>query len=438
MKKKILSALLAALMVFGFAACGSSPEPAATPDPEPNTQEPAGSASTEPPAAGGDAVKLTMGIWDVNQEPGMKEMVAKFTEQNPNITVEVQVTPWDEYWTKMEAAATGGAMPDVFWMHTNEFSKYAGNDMLMPLDDVVGDVMGNFPESLVSLATYSDGTLYGVPKDFDTIAMGYNKELFDAAGVDYPSDGWTWDDFLTAAKAISALDDQTWGFLAPLEDQVGYLPWIYQAGGNVLDGKEVGIDSPEAQKGLQFYVDLINKEKVSPTLAELTDTHFMGFFQSGRAGMVLIGSWQMSAYADNDDIKDIFDLAVLPKDVRNATMINGLSFGGSAKTEHPEEVKSLLQFLAGEEAQTLQAESGTAISAFDGTSEKWLAKYPQYNVNTFLEMTDYAFAVPTSNTKSKWGETMTEMVKKMLMNEISVEDGTAVIADEMRELLATE
>ena len=381
-------------------------------------------------------VKLTMGIWDVTQQPGMEKMVEKFTEMNPTISVEVQVTPWDEYWTKMEAAATGGAMPDVFWMHTNEFAKYAGNDMLMPLDDVIKT--DKFSEALVSLATYSNGILYGVPKDFDTIALGFNKELFDAAEIAYPDETWTWETFLDAAQKLTNAETNTWGFLAPLEDQVGYLPFVYQAGGSVIENKTSNIDSKESKAGLQFYVDLINKEKVSPTLAELTDTHFMEIFQAGRAGMALVGSWHMGSYTSNEDFKGKFDIAPLPKDVRQATMINGLSFAGSAKTEHPEEVKVLLQFLASEEAQTIQAESGTAISAFEGTSEKWIGTYPDYNVKVFLDSEAYAFPVPTSNTKSKWGNTMTEMIKKMMMDEMTVEEGTAVIAQNMNELLASE
>lgn len=440
MKKKMLSAILVGMLtIISLVACGK--QPAAAPATEQAATEQAAATEKETTATAatdsGKQVTLTMGIWDVNQEPGMKAMTEKFMEENPNIKVEVQVTPWDEYWTKMEAAATGGAMPDVFWMHTNEFIKYASNDMLMPLDEVIGDGFQNFPEGLTSLSMYG-GVHYGVPKDFDTIALLYNKELFDKAGIAYPDDTWTWDTMLEAAKKITDQSNGIYGFLAPLEDQVGYLPWIYQAGGTVIDGKKSGINSAEAIRGLQFYTDLILKEKVSPTLAQMTDTHYVSIFQSGKAGMCLVGSWQLGAYAANEDIKDKFDMAVLPQDKQRATMINGLSFAGSTKTEHPEEVKLLLKYLASEPAQTLQAELGTAISAYNGTGEKWIQTYPQYNSKIFLDMKEYAYPVPTSNTKSKWGEVVTEMVKKMLMGEIDVKGGTLVIAEEMDKLLATE
>ncbi|MFV0343072.1 MAG: ABC transporter substrate-binding protein [Anaerocolumna sp.] len=429
MKKKLLSLVLTGICILSLAACSKSNPPEQISD----------TSNTEKTENTSEPVNLTLGIWDVNQKTGMEKMMEDFTSKNPNIKVEVQVTPWDEYWTKMEAAATGGVLPDVFWMHTNEFAKYAGNGMLMPLDNIITkEEQANYSEGLVSLATYSDGTLYGVPKDFDTIALMYNKELFDAAGVSYPDDTWTWDTLLDAAKKITNPETKTYGFLAPLEDQVGYLPWIYQAGGTVLENKKSGINSPEAIRGLQFYTDLILKEQVSPTLAEMSDTHFMSIFQSGRAGMCLIGSWQLATYAGNEDINDKFDLAVLPKDKERATMINGLSFAGNAKTDHKQEVETLLKYLGSEEAQIIQAESGTAISAFHGTSEKWLGTYPQYNTKVFLDMVEYATPVPTSNTKSKWNEVVTDMIKKMLMGEISVEEGTTVIAENMDKQLAKE
>lgn len=437
MRKKILSMVMAGACALSLAACqsGDGNETVVSAESE-QTESLAGK---ETKAAGEKAVNLTLGIWDVNQKPGMEQMVAAFTEKNPNIQVEVQVTPWDEYWTKMEAAATGGVLPDVFWMHTNEFTKYAGNNMLMPLNDLITkDNLSHFPEGLISLATYSDGVLYGVPKDFDTIALLYNKELFDKAGITYPDETWTWDTLLEAAKKITDPAAKVYGFLAPLEDQVGYLPWIYQAGGTVLDQKKSGINSPEAIKGLQFYTDLILKEKVAPTLAELSDTHYMSMFQSGRGGMCLVGSWQMSAYAGNEDIKGKFDMAVLPKDQKQATIINGLSFTGNAKTEHKAETELLLQFLASEEAQTIQADSGAAISAYAEASEKWLKTYPEYNTKVFLDMVEYAVPVPTSNTKSKWNEVVTDVVKSMMMGEVSVEEGTKIIAESMDEQLAKE
>ena len=76
-------------------------------------------------------------IWDVAQKEGMEAMCAAYTQQHPEVSIEVQVTSWNEYWTKLEAAATSNQMPDIFWMHTNEILKYADNGMLADCSDIV-------------------------------------------------------------------------------------------------------------------------------------------------------------------------------------------------------------------------------------------------------------------------------------------------------------
>lgn len=417
--KKFITTLMAGVLTLGLVGCSSTGE-------------------NKEATSDGDPVKLTFGIWDAIQEPGMKALADKFTEKHPNIDVEVQVTPWEEYWTKMEAAATGGELPDVFWMHTNEFLKYASNDMLMDVTNLEGtDGYKDYPESLVQLATYKD-KVYGVPKDFDTVALVYNKELFDQAGIAYPDETWDWDKLVEVSKQLTDKEKGIYGFSAALEDQQGYLPPIAQAGGYVLKDGKSGYTDTNTIKGLQFYVDLANKHGVSPTLAQLADTHTDSLFQSGKVAMSFLGSWRMSSYASNEDIKDKFDVAVLPKGDKQASVINGLSFAGNANSKHPEETKLFLEFLASQEAQDLQAELGAAISARNGSAEKWVKTYQNHNVQVFLDMKEYSVPVSTSLTKAKWGITEKDMIKKMMTGEISVEEGAKVIADEMDKLLATE
>ena len=95
----------------------------------------------------------------------------------------------------LEAGAQGGSLPDVFWMHSNESQRYMSNDMLLDLTDKIKDSdlidPENYPEDIWGLYTYDD-KYYAVPKDIDTIALWYNKTLFDEAGLDYPTADWTW------------------------------------------------------------------------------------------------------------------------------------------------------------------------------------------------------------------------------------------------------
>ena len=106
MRTKIVAMILVIALALSLVGCGSS----------------GGSSDGK--------VSLTFQIWDVAQKAGMEAMCAAYSEKNPNVTIEVQVTSWNEYWTKLEAAATSNQMPDIFWMHTNELLKYADNGIL--------------------------------------------------------------------------------------------------------------------------------------------------------------------------------------------------------------------------------------------------------------------------------------------------------------------
>ena len=110
----------------------------------------------------------------------MEALAAAYHEKHPNVTIEVQISAWGEYWTKLEAMANSGSLPDIFWMHTNEFSKYADAGMLADLTDIYEEgadyYYNNFPANLVDNFKYED-RIYGVMKDVDTIGLVYNKQV---------------------------------------------------------------------------------------------------------------------------------------------------------------------------------------------------------------------------------------------------------------------
>ncbi|MDE6281059.1 MAG: extracellular solute-binding protein, partial [Oscillospiraceae bacterium] len=148
---------------------------------------------------------LTFQIWDTAQRDGMKAMCDAYTAQHPDVVIDVQVVSWGEYWTKLEAAAESNTMPDIFWMHTNQLLYYADFGMLADVTDLYDDVesgyyQNHFSDISLSNISGSDGRYYGVPKDKDNNVLVYNKEMFDAAGVAYPDDDWTWDDLVDASQ----------------------------------------------------------------------------------------------------------------------------------------------------------------------------------------------------------------------------------------------
>ena len=260
-------------------------------------------SSSASSSASAGKVSLSYGVWDATQVPAMQKIIAAFEAQNPAITVTIQQTPWADYWTKLQAAASGGSAPDVFWMNGPNFQLYAANHVLRPLTGLHPDT-SVYPSALAQLYQYQ-GVQYGLPKDFDTVGLWYNKAIFDAAGVAYPTAAWTWADFQAAAKKLTDPAKGVYGVGANLEGQENYYDTIYQAGGYVIspDGKKSGYADPAGIAGLKFWTDLV-AAKESPSLKQMTDTAPLNLFESGKLAMYWGGSWDAKAFAANDVDQD--------------------------------------------------------------------------------------------------------------------------------------
>lgn len=348
--------------------------------------------------SGDEKVQLSYRIWDKNQLPAMQRIVDRFQATHPNIKVAIQLTASQEFWTKMQADATGGSAPDVFWMNGPHAQLYASNGILLPLKVNLSD----YPEALSRIYNYQ-GTQYGVPKDFDTVGLWYNKKLFDAAKIKYPDDTWTWQSVAQAARKLTDASKGVYGILAPPFGQENYYDTIFQAGGQVIspDGKSSGYDQPATISGLRFWTDLM-KAGVSPSLKSMTDTFPAQLFESGKIGMYYAGSWNAVEFAKNPTIKDDIDVTVLPQGTKRAVVIHGLANVAYAKTKHPKEATEFLTFLGSKEAADIQAETGTVIPAFNGTQDAWVKSMPQYHLSAFLDQLAYAVPFPTSKNTDAW------------------------------------
>lgn len=372
-----------------------------------------------PMAAAEEKVTITFAFWDTNQEPGMSAIANAYMANNPNVTIEVQVTPWDQYWTKLEAAAQGGALPDVFWMHSNQFYKYANAGMLLDLTDMNYDY-SHYPEGVTGLYHYED-TQLAIPKDYDTIALAYNKEIFDNAGIAYPDDTWDWEKLREVAIALTDVENGIYGFCADNDTQSGYYNVAYQNGGFIFEDGVSGFDQPETQEAIQWWVDLMLVDGVSPTRESLVDMGRDDQFQNGKLAMVFVGSWMMSAYTSNELINDKFDLAVLPMGKQRASIYNGLGYAGAYNTANPEAVKDFLAFCGSEEANILQAQNKAAIPAYAGTEHYFVENFPDLNIGCYPEMIEYGVQFPYGPNKSLWEGVETEEMTMAYSGEKTVE-----------------
>lgn len=381
---------------------------------------------------------ITYAIWDTNQESGMKKMASEFEKENPNIKVNVEVTPWDQYWTKLDAAATGESLPDVFWMHSNEAYRYMSNDILLDLTESTKDNidLAKFPKEITELYSLNDKQ-YAIPKDIDTIGLWYNKVLFDEAGIEYPNENWTWDDLLKAAKKITNTDKGIYGIAAPNNGHEGYWNFVYQNGGEMLNDSrnKSEITNPATREALQFYTDLIVKEKVSPSIDQLAENKPVSFMQSGRLGMGLFGSWMLADFKSNEYMVKNTDVAVLPKGKQRASVYNGLGNAVSATTKNKEAATKFVEFLGSEKANLISAEEGSAIPAYSGTADKWVESAKDFNVKAYIDMMDYSVIRPFSKETIKVETIETDNLSELFNGKKSVNEVTDKIATEVDAVL---
>lgn len=384
------------------------------------------------PRTPGGRTTISYGMWDPLQVPGMEKIIKAFEEEHPDISVRIQLTPFTSYWTTLKTAMRGGSAPDVFWMNAVNLQLYAQGGALRPLDAFIerdGFDMGVHPEELLRMYTH-EGTRYAMPKDFDTIGLWYNKELFDKAGIEYPDESWTWETVREAAAELTDPRRGVHGIAAEMSRQYTYYNTIAQAGGYVIRDGKSGFGDPRSIEGLRFWTDLIDKGH-SPTQSAMTDTTGRQLYLSEKVAM----NYDLSAMASQmyaaPPIKDHGSVAVLPKGQRRATTIHGLAAAISGKSEHPEAAWKFVRFLGSRKAARIQSGEGATISSHAGTQDAWVESMPEFDLKVFIDMLDYAVPYPASKLTPVWENLQPQFLGGPFSGKGGIESASRTLARQM-------
>ncbi len=358
----------------------------------------------------GEEVTLTYGLWDASQRPGVEQQIAAFNEQFPDITVEPQVVPFDEYWTKLQTGVAGGATNDVFWMNAPNLPVFASQGALLPIEPIIGEGGADpsmYPEALVASYTFDD-TIYGIPRDFDTIALFYNPALFDAAGVEYPTADWTWDDLRQAAEQLTT-EGGPWGYGAIMSDQQNYFNLIKQNEGEILneDLSQCLINEPASCEAIDYLTEFFESGWTPSVSIMQANDPADSLFPAGQIAMMPGGSWHVRTFSEADPA---IRVAPLPQGKQRATMIHGLANVIWADTPNQAAALEWVKFLASEEAERILGESGTVIPAMQGLQEDWVASVPDLDLQIFLDALDYSFPLPSPPSGPEWRAEVEEVL----------------------------
>ena len=386
---------------------------------------------------------LYLAIWDEKQRPMMESLVEAYEKEHPDVTVEVQLTPYKggEYWTKLEAAATGGKAPDVFWLNVLHTDSYVDGGILADLTDAIAksDIKDNFPESLVNNYV-RDGKNYAVPKDFDTNALWYNKEIFDKAGVSYPTNDMTYEDLVAKAEELkkAGLPDGVYPFACPVDFQTWYYQTVFANGGWILseDKKTSGYDDPKTQGGIQCWIDMIDKG-LSPSSAALSETSSDAMFEGGQLAMNFAGSYMVPEYAGNDTIKDKIDCVELPSfNGIETNCINGLGYAVYEGSKNKEAATDLAIWLSSKEAMDIQGNAGVVISARNESQELFAKSSDKYDLSVYTAHTDKAYPLPVCKNAAELYDMESKALQKAYSGEESLADACKALKVEADAFLA--
>lgn len=276
----------------------------------------------------------------------LDSIVSAFQAANPTIKVSVETAPYADYFTKLQTAIAGGTAPDTFELDYQDFVTYAQGGSLADLTSPAASDHGWNPSLLSNAAmqafTYNSKQ-YALPESFSTVVLLYNKALFDAAGLSYPTASWTWADETAAAKKLTNKANGVFGDFQPVSFYEFYKS-VNQAGGTMFsaDGKSATFNSPAGVAAANW---LIGKPGTTmPTLQAIGNTPDFdtNLFKAGKLAMWHNGNWQFDGLKD---AKFGWDVVVEPGDTQQASAVFENAVAVSAQSKNQNAAFKWLDFL---------------------------------------------------------------------------------------------
>lgn len=310
------------------------------------------SSTSSTKSASGKKIVIHVGTWESGQAASFQKKIAQaYMKSHPNVEVDIESVP-DNYGTKILTQIAGGNAPDIFQIGDGDVSTFQSKGAILNLSPFIKGKNGldtnNYYPQLLNIGRIN-GNYYTLPKDYSTIAVYYNKDLFDKAGISYPSNDWTWKDFENIAKKLtikSGSKYKQWG-ASFMGDVRWNLPLIYSYGGDVIspDGKTVQgyMNSKGTVQALTLLNQMINIDKISPSTQDQAALQGADLFQTGKVAMAIGGIWPLQNYIDS---KMNFGIAYMPKGPNGQFSAIGYSgYGIYSKTKNKKAAWDYLKYM---------------------------------------------------------------------------------------------
>jgi multiple sugar transport system substrate-binding protein len=387
-------------------------------------------------------------LWDANQAPAYEACAAEFAKTTPDIKVNVIQQGWDDYWTGITTGFVSGTAPDVFTNHLAKYPEFAANQQIVDIEPYVqldGVDVGQYVGALADLWG-RDGQRYGLPKDWDTIALAYNKDMIAAAGIteeEMNNLTWNLEDGGTFGEVIAKLTLDANGNNALSADfdpksvvQYGFLQngtggaygqtewsWLTNSTGwthtDGLYAEKYNYDDPRFIGTIQWLADLM-KKGISPDLGALQGLGSMAMFQGKQGAIRAGGSWEIG-----DVLKSDFETAFAPVPAGpegRKSMFNGLADSIWVGSKHQEEAWQWLKFASSAACEEIVGSYAVVFPAIPSAVDIAVAKRLEQgvNVSAFSDLTKTegaTFLFPVTDYASQVGDIMTKAMDKIYLGE---------------------
>lgn len=435
---KVRLALL--LCVALLAACNSG-------GPEPVAGEDATTDASDAPFGGAAAGDLTFTLFgDTVETAGYQQLIDAFMADHEDITITLSpVATQDDLLAKLATGFAGGQPPDVFLINYRRYGQFASQDVLAPVQPYLdaSEVIAEdeFVDTAMDPFRYDGETLTCMPQNVSSLQVYYNVDLFEEEGLEAPQPGWTWDDFLAAAKALTK--DGRYGVgIEPTLIKIA--PFVWSAGGELVDDQAdpttLALDTPEARAGVDFFLDLQLEHGVVPPQREELSLESEARFLNGELGMYFNSRRVVPTLRTITDFTwDVAPVPVAPGG-EPATILHGDAYCMAEAGPAKDAAWAFIEFANSEEGQTILAESGRTVP-----SRKDVAASPAFlepdkppaSSKVFIDTADTIRPVPVIPNWSRVEDEGDTILAEIFYGQVDREDGLAQLIEATAPLFAT-
>ncbi len=390
--------------------------------------------------------EITYSLWDSNQQPAYQKCADDFQKENKNIKIKIMQFAWPEYWNKLQEGLKAGNAPDVFTNHLSKYPEFVKKNQLVNIMPLVKRDQVNTTIYLKGLyqAWGRDGRQYGLPKDWDTVAMIVNMDMAKKANISLnelqamewnPKNGGTFERVIAKltqdVNGHNALDPQfdktkvaVRGYQVDgLGGMAGQVEWSHFAVSNGFKFQDRAwdskfyYDSPKLAETITWLLGLQEKGISAPLAQASQFGTANALFIQGKVAVVANGSWTIKQFLDQAKFNtEWVPLPIGPVGNR-ATMFNGLADSIWVGSKYKEESWKWVKFLASEKCQATVADAGVVFPAINKVVTRALAA--QYakgaKVSAFLEMSmAKTFMAPIANNASTVNDIMNKAFDTLL------------------------